>query len=171
MNEWEHVIVLDVCCTIKRPTTMCLAKKKKKENKSEKWDIGYCFWLSCFIVLFWCPVFGRISAWQSTLTVIFFFLFQIVCLVCFLVCQFFRGGGGGGGGELFGRTRMQKTMSAVTADLTATCGCFSLVPRATCMNMQHRLHPSPRTPACFQSQYLLIPKISSQNKYEINKAF
>ena len=33
MNEWEHVIVLDVCCTIKRPTTMCLAKKKKKKAK------------------------------------------------------------------------------------------------------------------------------------------
>ena len=25
MNECEHVIVADVCCTIKRPTTMCLA--------------------------------------------------------------------------------------------------------------------------------------------------
>ena len=32
MNECEHVIVLDVCFTIKRPTTMCLAKKKKKET-------------------------------------------------------------------------------------------------------------------------------------------
>ena len=30
MNECEHVILLDVCCTIKRPTTMCLAKKKKE---------------------------------------------------------------------------------------------------------------------------------------------
>ena len=29
MNECEHVIVVDVRCTIKRPTTMCLAKKKK----------------------------------------------------------------------------------------------------------------------------------------------
>ena len=36
MNECEHVIVLDVCCTIKqikRPTTKCLAKKKKKKSK------------------------------------------------------------------------------------------------------------------------------------------
>ena len=32
MNEREHVIVLDVCCTIKRPTTMCLARKKKKND-------------------------------------------------------------------------------------------------------------------------------------------
>ena len=29
MNECEHVIELDVSCTIKRPTTMGLAKKKK----------------------------------------------------------------------------------------------------------------------------------------------
>ena len=33
MNECEHVIVVDVCCTIKRPTTMCLAKKYNKKNK------------------------------------------------------------------------------------------------------------------------------------------
>ena len=32
MNECEHVIVVDVCCTIKRPTTMCLAKKKTKNS-------------------------------------------------------------------------------------------------------------------------------------------
>ena len=36
MNECEQVIVLDVCCTIKRPTTMCLAKKKKKKKEREK---------------------------------------------------------------------------------------------------------------------------------------
>ena len=36
MNECEHVIVLDVCCTIKRPTTMCFAKKKKKKKKRLK---------------------------------------------------------------------------------------------------------------------------------------
>ena len=34
MNEREHVIVLDVCCTIKRPTTMCLARKKKKKKRN-----------------------------------------------------------------------------------------------------------------------------------------
>ena len=33
MNECEHVIELDVSCTIKRPTTMGLAKKKKKKKK------------------------------------------------------------------------------------------------------------------------------------------
>ena len=32
MNESEHVIVLDVCYTIKRPTTMCLAKQKQNKN-------------------------------------------------------------------------------------------------------------------------------------------
>ena len=36
MNECEHVIVLDVCCTIKRPTTMCLAKKRKKKRKEKE---------------------------------------------------------------------------------------------------------------------------------------
>ena len=36
MNEREHVIVLDVCCTIKRPTTMCLARKKKKRKKKKR---------------------------------------------------------------------------------------------------------------------------------------
>ena len=36
MNEYEHVIVLDVCCTIKRPTTMCLAKQNKKKKKKKK---------------------------------------------------------------------------------------------------------------------------------------
>ena len=36
MNECEHVIVLDVCCTIKHPTTMCLAKKKKKKKKKKR---------------------------------------------------------------------------------------------------------------------------------------
>ena len=30
MNECEKFIVLDVCCTIKRPTTMCLAHKKRE---------------------------------------------------------------------------------------------------------------------------------------------
>ena len=34
MNEWEHV--LDVCCTIKRPTTMCLAKKQKQKQQKNK---------------------------------------------------------------------------------------------------------------------------------------
>ena len=34
MNECEHVIVVDVCCTIKRPTTMCLAKKTQKQNNN-----------------------------------------------------------------------------------------------------------------------------------------
>ena len=32
MNECEHVIELDVGCTIKRRTTMCLGKKKKKNH-------------------------------------------------------------------------------------------------------------------------------------------
>ena len=41
MNECEQVIVLDVCCTIKRPTTMCLAKKKKKKKKREREKKGY----------------------------------------------------------------------------------------------------------------------------------
>ena len=33
MNECEQVVVLDVCFTIKRPTTMCLAKKRKKKKR------------------------------------------------------------------------------------------------------------------------------------------
>ena len=33
MNECEHVIVVDLCCTIKRPTTMCLAKKTPKKQQ------------------------------------------------------------------------------------------------------------------------------------------
>ena len=36
MNEYEHVIVLDVCCTIKRPTTMCLAKTKTKQKTQQQ---------------------------------------------------------------------------------------------------------------------------------------
>ena len=35
MNECEHVILLDVCCTIKRPTTMCLAKTNLKKIKNK----------------------------------------------------------------------------------------------------------------------------------------
>ena len=43
MNECEHVIVVDVCCTIKRPTTMCLAKKeKKKKDQSDSDGIVFC---------------------------------------------------------------------------------------------------------------------------------
>ena len=38
MNECEHVIVLDVCCTIKRPTRMCLAKKKRR-NPSDQLNV------------------------------------------------------------------------------------------------------------------------------------
>ena len=42
MNECEHVIVADVCCTIKRPTTMCLAKKEKRV-----WpDCGWLCWIN-----------------------------------------------------------------------------------------------------------------------------
>ena len=37
MNECEHVIVVDVCCTIKRPTTMCLAKNKTKPPQKKLW--------------------------------------------------------------------------------------------------------------------------------------
>ena len=33
--ECEHVIVLDVCCMMKCPTMLCLAKKKKKKKKKE----------------------------------------------------------------------------------------------------------------------------------------
>ena len=36
MNECEHVIVLDVCCTIKRPTTMCLAKNNNNKTNKQK---------------------------------------------------------------------------------------------------------------------------------------
>ena len=36
MNEGEDVTVLDLCYTIKRATTMCLAKKKKKKKKKEE---------------------------------------------------------------------------------------------------------------------------------------
>ena len=35
MNECEHVIVLDICCTIKRPTTR-KGKEKKKPKKAEE---------------------------------------------------------------------------------------------------------------------------------------
>ena len=38
MNECEHVIVVDVCCTIKRPTTMCLAKTKQTERIDGRLD-------------------------------------------------------------------------------------------------------------------------------------
>ena len=33
MNECEHVIVLDVCCTIKRPTTDVFWQKTKQNKK------------------------------------------------------------------------------------------------------------------------------------------
>ena len=33
---YERVTVLDVCYTIKRPTTMCFAKKEKKKRKKEE---------------------------------------------------------------------------------------------------------------------------------------
>ena len=39
MNECKNVIVLDVCCTIKRPTTMCLARKKKKRKKKKRKNV------------------------------------------------------------------------------------------------------------------------------------
>ena len=34
MNECEHVIVLDVCCTIKRSTTMCLEKTHTQGSRN-----------------------------------------------------------------------------------------------------------------------------------------
>ena len=43
MNECEHVIVLDVCCTIKRPTEMCLAKKKKKKKATKMKNKNSCY--------------------------------------------------------------------------------------------------------------------------------
>ena len=42
MNECEHVIVLDVCCTIERPTTMCLAKTTTTKQQ-QKTLHGLCF--------------------------------------------------------------------------------------------------------------------------------
>ena len=39
MNECEQVIVVDLCCTIKRPTTMCLAKNKKTKQKTPTSDL------------------------------------------------------------------------------------------------------------------------------------
>ena len=32
----ERVIVLDACYTIKRPTTMCVAKKERKKKRKKK---------------------------------------------------------------------------------------------------------------------------------------
>ena len=172
MNEnmllyWMYVVRLNA------PQRCAWQKEQKEKKKKKKWKMRYRILL--LVKLFYCVVLVS-SVWKNIGMTInadshFFFLVSDCLFGLFFGLLVFSGWGGGWEGELFGRTGMQKTMSAVTADLTVTCGCFSLVPRATCMNMQHRLHPSPRTPECFQSQYLLIPKISSQNKYEINKAF
>ena len=36
MNECEHVIVLDVCCTIKPPHNDVLGRKEKEKKKRKK---------------------------------------------------------------------------------------------------------------------------------------